>query len=222
MDERPRAGEDGPERTCAVTGRKGPPETMIRFCLSPEGVVVPDLRRKLPGRGVWVSARRAAVAEAVRRQVFSRGFKAKASPPADLVSLVERLIEEDALQSLSIANKAGLAVAGTAKIEAAIRAGRLAALIHARDASPDGVAKLERFARANLREEGLAPRINLFLSRQLDLALGRTNVIHAALGEGEASAAFLLRARRLSAYLAADSEIPPGAAKNQGGEAAIG
>jgi uncharacterized protein len=220
---RSRANPEGPERTCAVTGRKGPTETMVRFCLSPEGFVVPDVRHRLPGRGLWLSAQRSVVAEAIRRHVFSRGFKAKATPLADLENLVERLMEEEALQSLSIANKAGLVVAGAAKVEAAIRAGRVAALIHARDASPDGVAKLERFAIKNPSEPSSPiARIDLFLSPQLDLALGRTNVIHAALGEGEAGAAFLLSARRLMAYLAADAEVPPSAVKNQGGgEAAI-
>jgi uncharacterized protein len=203
-----------------VTGRKGPPDAMIHFCLSPEGLVAPDLRRKLPGRGVWVLARRSVVAEAARRQVFSRGFKTKAVAPEDLAGLVERLMQEDALQSLSIANKAGLVVAGAAKVEAAIRDGRIAALIHAREASGDGVAKLERLARGRLGASNLA-QIKLFSSSQLDLALGRSNVIHAALGEGEASAAFLLRARRVSAYCGADGEIPAAATQNLGGEDAV-
>jgi uncharacterized protein len=190
---------------------------MIHFCLAPEGLVTPDLRRKLPGRGVWVLARRSVVAEAARRQVFSRGFKTKAVAPEDLAGLVERLMREEALQFLSIANKAGLIVAGAAKVEAAIRAGRIAALIHAREASSDGVAKLERLARARLGASNLA-QIKLFSSSQLDLALGRSNVIHAALGEGEASAAFLLRALRVSDYCGADGEIPAAAAQNLGGE----
>jgi len=208
------------ERTCAVTGQKGPPDAMIHFCLSPESLVVPDLRRKLPGRGVWVLARRSVVAEAARRQVFSRGFKAKAVAPEDLAGLVEGLLQEEALQFLSIVNKAGLVVAGAAKVETAIRAGRLAALIHAREASGDGVAKLERLARARLGPSNLT-QIKLFSSSQLDLALGRSNVIHAALGEGEASAAFLLRAQRVTAYCGADAEIPMDAAQNRGGEDAV-
>jgi len=214
-------GKDGgSQRTCAVTGRKGPPDLMIHFCRSPSGEVVPDLRRKLPGRGVWVLARRATVAEAAKRQVFSRGFKAKTVAPDDLAGLVERLLEAEALQSLSIANKAGLVVFGAAKVEAAIGAGRVSALVHARDASEGGVDKLQRLAKKRFGSANLA-EIKLFSSRQLDLALGRSNVIHAALGVGQASAAFLKRARRLEAYLAADAEIPSGAAKNRsGGDAA--
>ena len=74
----------GTERTCIVTGEKGSPETMIHFVLSPAGEVVPDLRRKLPGRGVWTRLSAAVVEQAVRKQAFSRGFKAKAAAPPDL------------------------------------------------------------------------------------------------------------------------------------------
>jgi uncharacterized protein len=196
-----KADRDGPERTCAATGQKGPPEAMIRFCLSPEGVVTPDLRRRLPGRGVWVSARRAAVEQAAKKQIFARGFKAAAQAPADLADQVERLLEQEALQFLSIVNKAGLVVAGAFKVEEAIRGGAIAALINASDASKQGGDKLERLLRVRLgaTAEGVA-RINLFSSGQLDLALGRSNVIHAALREGEASTAFLKKARRLADY----------------------
>src|ERR1700722_15050270 len=107
---------------------------MIHFCLSPEGAVVPDLRRRLPGRGVWVSARKSIVDQAARRQVFSKRFKTKALAAPDLASLVERLLEEEALQFLSIVNKAGQVVAGAFKVEAAIREGPIAGLIHASDA----------------------------------------------------------------------------------------
>jgi predicted RNA-binding protein YlxR (DUF448 family) len=218
------ADREGPERTCAVTSQKGPPETMIHFCLSPEGLVVPDLRRKLPGRGVWVLAQRAIVDQAAQRQVFSRGFKTKAVVEPGLAELVERLLEDEALQFLSIVNKAGLVSAGAFKAEEAIRAGSVVALIHAREASNHGVVKLERLVKSRLGPEAQrVARINLFSSRQLDLALGRTNVIHAALREGEASAAFLTRARRLGHYRDQDTEIPSEAAQpGEGGAAAAG
>jgi uncharacterized protein len=205
LSARNRADRDGPERTCVVTGNKSAPAEMIHFCLSPDGLVVPDLRRRLPGRGVWVSARRSVVDEAARRQVFSRGFKTKAEASPDLGAEVERLLEEEALQFLSIVNKAGLVVAGAAKTESAIAAGGVSALIHASDASNHGVVKLERALRASLGEASASiPKINIFTSLQLDLALGRSNVIHAALGQGEASATFLKRTRRLSDYRAED------------------
>ncbi len=208
------------ERTCIVTGEKGPPAAMIRFGLSPGGDVAPDLRRRLPGRGVWTKLSFAVVEEAARRQAFSRGFKTRAAASPDLARDLDRMIEGDALQFLSIANKAGLVTTGAAKVEAAIRSGDVVALIAASDGSPDGAAKLDRIARGrpDADAERIA-RINLFSSSQLDLALGRTNVIHAALGAGEASAAFLFRARRLAQYRSNKAGDPPVAAgAGDGGE----
>lgn len=211
------------ERTCIVTGEKGAPEAMIRFSLSPSGDVAPDLRRRLPGRGVWTKLSFAVVEEAARKQAFSRGFKTKAVAPADLARRLDLIMEQDALQFLSIVNKAGLVVTGAAKVEAAIRGGDIVALIHARDGSPDGTAKLERIARGRFGADAdRIARINLFSSSQLNLALGRPNVIHAALGAGEASAAFLYRARRLAEYRSNKAGNPPIAARtDDGGEPSV-
>jgi len=115
------AGEDeerGPVRTCIVTRAERPPEEMIRFVLAPDGTVTPDLRRRLPGRGVWTTATADVVAQAARRKAFDRGFRGKAIVPNDLPARIDRLMEVDCLQSLSLANKAGLVTTGFAKVEA--------------------------------------------------------------------------------------------------------
>lgn len=192
--------ESGSERTCAATGFKGPPEAMLRFALSGDGVVTPDVRRRLPGRGVWIRLDAAAVRQAAAKQVFARAFRAKAEAAPGLAEEVDRLLEADALQFLSLVNKAGQIVAGAAKVEAAIAAGEVVGLIHASDGAADGSEKLDRLLRGRSGEAPTPPRINIFASRQLDLALGRTNVIHAALIAGAASAAFLAKAERLMQF----------------------
>lgn len=197
--------EDGPERTCIVTREKASPETLVRFVVGPDGQVVPDIRRRLPGRGVWVSARRDHVVQAVRKQAFARGFKAKVAVPAELPDLVDDLLARDALQSLAMANKAGLVTTGFAKVEAALLAGGVACLVHAIDGSADGTRKLDAAARRACEGGKIVPSIVVFASQQLDLALGRTNVIHATLAEGQASHAFLTRCRRLTGYRSAAS-----------------
>ena len=195
--------ERGSERTCVVTGEKGPPEAMLRFVLSSEGEVVPDLKRKLPGRGVWTRLDKTIVAQAAAKQAFSRGFRAKAVAAPTLAEEVDRLLERDALQFLSLGNKTGLATAGAAKVAAAIAARTVVALINAADAAADGTAKLERLLKGRYGEAAAAvARIDLFSSRQLDLALGSTNVIHAALNAGGASAALLAKVARLTRYRA--------------------
>lgn len=194
--------DEGSQRTCIVTRAKLPPDELMRFVLSPDGEVVPDLKRKLPGRGVWVQATATTLAEAIRRKAFARGFKEAATTPADLTERVDALLEKDALQSLSMANKAGLVTAGAFKVEAEIAGQMPAALIHARDGSPDGVRKLAAALKRRGETTVETPRIELFASAQLDLALGRANVIHAALRKGAASGAFLARCRRLALYRA--------------------
>jgi uncharacterized protein len=187
------------ERTCIVTKAKAAPSAMIRLVVSPGGEVVADLRHKLPGRGVWLTARAEVVAEAVRRNVFARGFKVEVKVSAALPAEIEALLVENCLRALSMAKKAGQLVAGFFKVDAAINAGRVIGLVHASDGGTDGSRKLSQALR---RKFGGQPRpeIKLFTSPQLSLALGGTNVIHAALTEGAASEAFLSHCRKLEHY----------------------
>jgi uncharacterized protein len=201
--------ESGPLRTCVVTREERPPEEMIRFVLAPDGTVTPDLRRRLPGRGVWVLASATTVAAAVKKRLFERGFKSPAKVPEGLVALIDRLMEADCLQSLSLANKAGLATAGFAKVEAQIGDGDVGLLLHARDGGADGKRKLGQALRRRFGDD--APdEMEMFVSSQMDLALGRTNVIHAALRRGPASAALVERCRRLRNFRADATELTPG------------
>jgi len=192
--------EKGPERTCIVTRMKGSPDTMIRFVLGPDQQVVPDIRRKLPGRGVWVTGEAARVSEAVKRQSFAKGFKAKVSVSPSLAADVEHLFRQDCLQFLSLVNKSGGVVTGFAKVEAEVAGGAIMALLHARDAGSDGIRKLGQAINRRFGEKASIPQIKLFDGEELDLALGRTNVIHAALTGSATNAAFLGRCRRLMAY----------------------
>jgi predicted RNA-binding protein YlxR (DUF448 family) len=179
---------------------------MIRFVLSPEGDVTADIRNKLPGRGVWLTSSRRIVSEGARKKIFDRGFRKPARVGADLAATVEAMLERDALQMLGMANKAGLVVTGFAKVEAEIGSGAVA-LIHAADAGADGVRKLGQAAWRNGRE---IPIVKLFSGVQLDLALGRPNVIHAALKSGAAGGAFLARCQRLQAFRADDTDKASG------------
>lgn len=195
------ADETGPERTCIVTRTKGGKDAFIRFVVSPDGTVVPDIRARLPGRGAWVMADTATIALAVKKKAFVRAFKAAVTTPADLPAIVDRLLEADALQALSMANKAGLVVCGAVKVEAAIAGRPVAGLIHATSAGDDGIRKMSAAVRRRHGEDaGSIQRVVLFTSGQLDLALGRTHVIHAAVAAGAASMGFLARSRRLGHY----------------------
>jgi len=186
-------------RRCALTRMRLPKQDLIRFVLAPTGEIVPDLKERLPGRGVWVTADHAVVAEATKCNVFARALKAQAKVPPGLAAQVDRLLVEAALGALALANKAGEVVFGTAKIEEAIAKAKVAALIHASDAAEDGCRKLDGRFRAVARGETPAP-IRLFSADELGLASGKTNVIHAALIQGGAAAKFLASASRAERY----------------------
>jgi len=192
----------GSERLCIVTREVKPVSEMIRFVIGPDQHVVPDLRRRLPGRGVWVTATRTAVAEAVKRRAYARGFKADVGVAPDLADEVERLLERSALDALSMVRKAGRAALGFAQVERALASEPVVALLHAADAGREGVRKLAA-ARSRLGEKAEdVPVMDQFTAAQLDLAFGRPNVVHAALLAGSASDGFLARYRNLERFRA--------------------
>ncbi len=176
-----------------ATGESGPKEGLIRFALAPDGTVAPDLAERLPGRGVWVTARRETLEKAIRRKLFARGFKAQATPPADLVSLVEAGLAQRLLDAVSLARKAGLAICGFEKVRARLRAGPAAVLLEASDGSEQGRAKLRPLA-------GDAPRVATLSAAELGLAFGRDFVIHGALDAGGAADRVLRESRRLAGF----------------------
>lgn len=209
LDNGPRT-KSGTERMCAVTRQVAPIDDLIRFVASPAGEVVPDLKRKLPGRGLWVALSRATVADAVRRNVFAKSFKRELTVPQTLADDVDRLMVRGLGEALAMTAKSGQIVAGFAKVEAAIEAGEAVALIHASDGAADGIrkldAKIRASARANAWESGDFPVVTLLTTDELDLALGRSNVVHAALLAGPASKTFLARCQTLLRYRTAPGD----------------
>ncbi len=198
------------ERLCVATRTVRPVSDLIRFVVGPDGDAVPDIKRKLPGRGIWVTATQDALSEAIRRKAFARGFKREVRLPSDLVERTRRQLERAALDALAVAAKAGLVAAGFAKAEAALERGEAVALLHAAEASLDGIRKLDTALRRG--PGGSLPVIGFLTSAQLDLALDRPNVIHAALLAGPVSETFLARCRRLERFRTGDQHNSAGRA----------
>src|SRR4051794_4837663 len=121
LDNGPRTDRSATVRTCAVTRQVRPIDELIRFVVSPSGEVIPDLKRKLPGRGLWVSATARAVAEAVRRQQFSKGFKREVRVSPSLATDTEALLARSTIEALAMAAKAGQVISGFSKVEEALR-----------------------------------------------------------------------------------------------------
>jgi uncharacterized protein len=196
-----------PERTCIVTREANSPAGLIRFVLGPDNQVVPDLKNKLPGRGAWVTARFDMVEEAAKRRLFARAFKAEAKAPETLAQDIERLLRDDLRQGLALANKAGAVITGFHKVESTITDKPIVALIHAAEAAEDGRRKLANQLRKRFGEAiSSFPVIQELSNDELDLALGRSNVIHAALVAGAGSDGFLNRWHRYRIFRGIDAD----------------
>ncbi|QIG96068.1 MULTISPECIES: RNA-binding protein [Bradyrhizobium] len=217
LDDGPRTQKSATTRMCAVSREVRPIDELIRFVVAPTGEVIPDLKRKLPGRGLWVSASRRSVAEAVRRHQFSKGFKRDVRVAPTLPTDTDALLVRSVTEALAMAAKAGQVVSGFGKVEDALNRNETAALIHASDGAADGIRKLDAIVRQRGEKRGespVIPVVNVLTSEELDLALGRSNVIHAALLAGPASKTFLSRCQMLVRYRMADDDKTAEAARN--------
>ena len=194
---RSEAVEPTRERLCIVTRRHADDADLIRYVLDPDGVVVPDVKAVLPGRGAWVTARRPVLDQAIRRRAFARAFKSATQPGGldDLSDRTDQVLRQQARGALGFARKAGLVVTGFAKVESALKSGAAIALVQAAGAGADGVKKLSRLAC-----HYDVPVLRPLTHGEMGLSLGQEHVIHAALLDGPGAQRFLAPLRRLEAF----------------------
>ncbi len=184
-------------RKDVVLGEATDEARLIRFVEGPGGIVVPDLARKLPGRGIWVGADRDSVTLAAKKGLFSRSAKTKLTAPADLADQVEALLVKRVLDGLGLARRAGNIISGFEKVVAALNSGKTAWLIEASDGADDGRRKML----TAVYKAPNTPRIlGMFTSDELGLALGGENVIHTALLAGRGTDHWTLDVQRLSGF----------------------
>lgn len=189
---------DRPERRCIVTGERHDTSALLRFVVGPDGSVCPDLDEGLPGRGLWVAADRATVAEAVKRRSFSRAARAQVSAPDDLDDRVARLLTDRLINAIALARRAGDAVSGYEKVRAVLRSGRASVLLSARDRQADGARKMRALAQAM---EASLPLVDLLDGEQLGRPFGRADCVHAVIATGAMTAKVMGAADRLAHYL---------------------
>lgn len=168
---------------------------LIRFVAGPDGQVVPDLGRKLPGRGLWVEASRASIETAVKKNGFTRAAKTKLTAPADLADVVERLLFRRCLDQLGLARREGVLISGFEKSAANLRAGKVAWVVEAADGSADGRGKILALARHQT-----AKVCGAFTVDDLSLALGLENAIHAVLLAGGRADRWTIEVERLAGF----------------------
>lgn len=202
---------DEPERKCIATGESQPKAGLIRFCAGPDGQIVPDVLGKLPGRGIYVSADRAAIDRAVKKNLFSRAARQPVKTPEGLADLVETLVAQRTVDLLSMARKAGDAVTGYEKVKEWLVKGTAATLIQASDGSERGKTKLH----APDGENGF---IGCLSAGEIGLAFGRERAIHAALAAGGLRTRVVEEAAKLAGLRGL---LPFQSGGNDGGETAM-
>ncbi|MDP2087634.1 MAG: RNA-binding protein [Gemmobacter sp.] len=182
---------DDPERKCIATGESQPKPGLIRFVVGPEGMVVPDLLGRLPGRGIYVASTRAALDKAVSKNLFSRAARTQVTLPPDLVALVDAGLARRVVDLIAMARKAGQAVTGLEKVKDWLEKDKARVLIQAEDGS-------ER-ERSRLRPpDGPESLITCLSAQELGLAFARERAIHAALGAGGLTIRVVEEAARLA------------------------
>jgi uncharacterized protein len=191
------------DRTCIVTREATSPQDLIRFVRAPDGSVVPDLKRQLPGRGCWIKAERQLVDRAVKRKLFSRAFKSETKAAEDLGALVDQLLVKDLAGMMNMARKAGQFVSGAMKVDAAVRSGAAIGVFHASDAAADGVRKIDQARKAwkfGTNAEDDIPAFLLLTGAELDEVMGENAFIHACALAGQAGEGVVKRANLLEQY----------------------
>ncbi|MET0546416.1 MAG: RNA-binding protein [Caulobacterales bacterium] len=191
--------KSGRERRCAATGERTSDDRLVRFALDPAGLVTPDIVAKLPGRGVWTLAERAAVEAATAKGGFARGFKRAVSVTPALADRVEALLARRCLDFLGIARGAGELILGSDSVDAAIRKEKPQWLIEASDGAADGRDKLLGLARGMYGPVRVA---GCFTAEELGVALGRDRVVHAAIPMGRLAHRWTVDIGRLSGFRA--------------------
>lgn len=185
------------ERRDIVSGAVMDEDRLIRFVAGPDGAAVPDLARKLPGRGLWVAADRASVEAAAKKGLFARAAKSRVTASAGLADEVAELLRRRILAGLGLARKAGDLTSGFEKVSSTITSGKAAWLIEASDGAADGRRKLLALARRQPRPPEV---FGLFAAAELGLALGLENVIHTAFLAGRAAERWTVDVRRLAGF----------------------
>ena len=179
------------QRRCAVTRAVGGTEEMVRFIISPDGVVVPDLDKSLPGRGIWLSAQRKVIEQACARGVFGRVSGRRVSVPGDLLIQVESGLRRRMIELVGLARRAGQAVSGFVKVREWVVQRRAGVILHAREGSKE---ELERLVSGG----GNIPVIRELTSIDLSRVFGRDRVVNGVLATGKLATRLCRESKRFA------------------------
>lgn len=182
-----------PQRRCIATGATGNRSRLLRFVVSPDGELTPDVASDLPGRGLWLTPRRDIVEQAVAKRRFARAARRVVSVPPGLADRVELLLAQRCCDAIGLARRAGLAVAGFERVCEAVRAGKVGLLLSALDGAEGGRGKIRALGRG-------VPLATVLTAAEMGAVFGRDHVVHVALGGGRLSGRLLADAEKLAGF----------------------
>lgn len=186
--------QEAENRKCIVCGEVKEKEQLLRFTLTPDNQIIPDFKKKLPGKGIYVSVSKAALQKAVEKNLFAKAVKKNVKVSADLVQTIENMLKKKGLESICLAKKAGDLITGFEKVSEKIKHGKIAFLIEAVDAGADGHQKMVAVAKD-------LDVFALYSVEELDKALDRVNTVHAALLKGDMASLVHTDLVRLQSFL---------------------
>lgn len=195
-------GHKSHERTDIASGEVMDPARMIRVAFGPDGQVVPDIFAKLPGRGAWIAANRAAVERAISTNAFARAGKRKVQVPDGFADMIEQILARRVLALIGMANRAGELESGFDKVRSVTQSGVLAFRIEASDGSEDGRSKIRVIAKAiaNEMEYPAAPVVGCFSGTELGQVLGREHMVHLAVRKGRLARSLRAEVSKLAGF----------------------
>ena len=186
--------ETGPTRRCIASGESRPTAELIRFVVGPDNSIVPDIAGRLPGRGLWLRARRDMLETAAQKRLFAKAARGNVNVSPDLADTVAELLRRRCLNHLGLAQRAGLVASGAEKVRAQIATGRTAALIEAADGSEAERQKMGALVPG-------VPVVDVFTIPELGGAIGRDMVVHVALLPGRLTEMILEDASKLRGFI---------------------
>lgn len=186
--------DEGPTRRCIASGESLPVAALIRFVVGPDNAIVPDVAARLPGRGLWLRARRDMIETAAQKRLFAKAARRNVTVAPDLADTVADLLRRRCLNHLGLAQRAGLVASGAEKVRAQFATGRTAALIEASDGSPAERQKMSALVPG-------VPVVDVFTSAELGGAIGRDMAVHVALLPGRLTEMIFEDAAKLRGFI---------------------
>lgn len=144
-----KGSSQGPQRSCIACRKVLDQSLLVRYVLSPQGEVLVDYGRKLPGRGGYTCCAITCLETAVKRKQFERIFTGRCTPPTfqALKQALINQVRQRVANLVGMARKSGVVMSGSRLVMTELgRDSGLALVLLSDDLSPTIAAKVKSIA----------------------------------------------------------------------------